>query len=167
MAIPILQNGSQRLPNLLLERAITNGRITTWLDVQHHHEAIAQRAVQPTALHAVAAHDRTVATGRTRPTPHRGAAGAAVAAAGPAAVQGRDGRERVRLSRTRLLKFSHSRQSARPLRREQRSNLTFATSSCATHGTTGRGQPKSCTICSWRRVSKFGSAKKTLASACR
>ena len=58
--------------------------------------AIAQRAGERPALYAVAA---TVATGRarrTRPTPRQGAAGVARAAAGPAAVRGRDGRASVR-----------------------------------------------------------------------
>jgi hypothetical protein len=55
------------------------------------------------------------------------------------------------------------RQSAKPLRREQRSDLTFVTSSCATRGTTGKDQPKSCTIRSWQLVSRFGSARRTLA----
>ena len=80
-------------------RAIANGRITTWLDAQHQYTAIAQRAVQRPALHAVAAMAATAATGRTRPrpTPRRGAA-----AAGPAAAQGRAGREQVRPLCTRL-----------------------------------------------------------------
>jgi len=59
--------------------------------------AIAQRAVERPALHAVAATVATAATGRTRPrrtprpTPCRRAAGAGAAAAVPAAVEGRDG----------------------------------------------------------------------------
>jgi len=83
-------------------RAITNGRITTWLDAQHQYAAIEQRAVQRPALYAVAAMAATAATaatGRTRPrpTPRRGAA-----AAGTAAAQGRAGREQVHPWCTRL-----------------------------------------------------------------
>jgi len=64
--------------------------------------AIAQRAVEQPALHAVAviaAMAATAATGRTRPrpTPRRGAA-----AAGPVAAQSRAGREQVRPWYTRL-----------------------------------------------------------------
>ena len=133
--------------------------------------AIAQRVVERPALYAVAAVAATAATGPTRPRPslrRREAGAAGTAAAGRlAAAQGRAGRQLVRPWYTRLPKCSHSRQSAKALRREQRSNLTFVTSSCATRGTTGRGQPKSCTICSWRLVSKFGSARKILASVCR
>lgn len=69
-------------------------RITTWLDVQHQYMVIAQRAVARPALHAVAAMAATAViaatagTGRThpRPTPRRGVAGAAGAAADPAAA---------------------------------------------------------------------------------
>lgn len=161
-----------RFAPALLERAIAKGRITTWLDAQHQYADIVQRPqLRPAPLAVTAVATAMAAT--ARPTPRRAAAGPAIAAAveavvaGPAAVQGRAGRERVRPCRTRLPKFSHSRQSAKPLRLEQRSNPTFVTSSCATRGTTGRGQPKSCTIYSWRLVSKFGSARRTLASACR
>jgi len=164
-------NGSAHYPPPLLERVITNGRIATCLTAQHQYAAIARRARQRPAPHVVAA---LAATGHTRPrptphpTPRRRATGAAGAAgAGPAAAEGRDGHEQVRPCHTRLPKCSHSRQSAKPLRREQLSNLTCVTSSCATRGTTGRGQPKSCTVCSWRLVSKFGSARRTLASAYR
>ena len=81
---------------------IKNGRTTTWLDAQHQYTAIAQRAVQRPALHAVvaiAATAVTVATDqvRTRPTPRREAAGAdGVVSADLAAVQGRVGRDRDR-----------------------------------------------------------------------
>ena len=95
----------------------------------------------------------TAATSRTRPrpTPRRGAAGAAgAAAAGPAAAQGRAGREPVRPWRTRLPRCGHSRQSA-TASRSARPSLTFGTSFSATRGTTGRGPPRSCTICSSRR----------------
>ena len=78
----------------------------------------------------------------SRPTPRRGAAGAAgAAAAGPAAAQSHAGREPVRLSFTRLRKCGRSRQSATPSRSE-RPCLTFGTSFCATRGTTGRGVAK-------------------------
>jgi ferric-dicitrate binding protein FerR (iron transport regulator) len=68
---------------------ITNRRITTWLDAQHHHGAIAQRAGQRIALHTVAVTEAAAATVLTRPRPttRRGAVGAAGAAsAGPAAA---------------------------------------------------------------------------------
>src|ERR1035438_5936896 len=93
------------------------GKIDKWLDVQHRYMAIAQRALQRPALHAVAALAATAVTvatrrRRTRLTPRRGAVGAAGAAsAGPAAAEGRDGREPVRPWRTRLRRGAHSRRS--------------------------------------------------------
>lgn len=49
---------------------LTDGRITTWLDAQHHQEAIAQQARQRTAPHAAAAMAVTVQTPiRPHPTP--------------------------------------------------------------------------------------------------
>lgn len=151
----------------------TQGRITIWEDAQRQYEDIGQRLQPLGALHAV-----TVLVDTARPTLGRAAAVAIAAVAavvsGPAAVavvvvanpegvQGRAGREPVRPCRTRLSKYSHSRQSAKPLRNEQRSNPTFATSSYATHGTTDGGLPKSCTSCLKRLVSKFGSVRGTLA----
>ncbi len=135
--------------NPLLERAITSGRITTWLDAQRQYAGIAQRPESPPVRYAVIGVAATAAA-MARPTPRRAAAGpgtAAGAVAGPVAVPGRAGREQVRPCRTRLPRCSHSRQSAKPLRSEQRSNLTFVTSSCATHGSTGGGQPKNSTVC--------------------
>ena len=155
----------------LRERSTTNGSITTWLHAQPQYADIGQRPRSRPALHAVTAVVPAMAV-TARRTPHRAAAGLAIAAvaaavAGQAAVQGRAGRKRIRPCRTRLPRCNHSRQSAKPLRRGLRSNLIFETSSCATRGTTGRGQPKSCTNCSWRLVSKFGSARRTWASASR
>jgi hypothetical protein len=114
------------------------------------------------------------ATGRTRPrrtrprpTPRRGAAGAAeAAAAGPAAAQNHAGREPVRLSFTPPRKYGRSPQSAPPSRSE-RPCRTFGTSFYATRGTTGRGSPRSCAICSWHAMSRSGSARMILASASR
>ena len=90
---------------------------STWLDAQHRYMAIAQRAVERPARHAVAATADIAATRRTRPRPtrQRGAAGADGAAADHlVAAQGRAGREPVRPSRTRLLRCGHSRQSVKP-----------------------------------------------------
>lgn len=72
-----------------------------WQDAQHRLEAIAHRARQRTAPHAVdALAGILVAMGHIhpRPIPRRGAVGAvgAAVAAGPAAAQGRDGPEPVR-----------------------------------------------------------------------
>jgi hypothetical protein len=71
------------------------GDRAAWLDAQHQYMAIAQRAGQRPARHAVAvaatvdmaATAATAATGRThlRPTPRRGAAGAVEAAGAGAA----------------------------------------------------------------------------------
>ena len=97
---------------------------------------------------------------RPRPTPRRGAAGAAgAAAAGPAAAQGHAGREPVRPCCTRLPKCGHSRRSAKASRSE-RPCLTFGTSSSAMRGTTGRGPPRSCTICSSHAVSQVWFSEK-------
>lgn len=153
-------------------RALTKERITTWLDAQHQYAAIARRAPQPTALHAVDVMEEamggTVATGRThlRLTPRREALGAAGVAAGQAVAQSRAGLEPVRPCGTRLKKCEHSHQSA-TASRIWRSSLTFGMYSYATHGTTGRGQPRSFTICWSRVVCVSGSARKTLASASR
>lgn len=114
---------------------------------------IAHRAVEMPALHAVvgAMAEAATATGRRtrprpRPTLRRAVAIAAMAGAGAGAgagpaAQGRAGRELVRACHTRLPRFSHSRQSAKPLRGAQRSNLTFVTYSYAMRGMTGKGQP--------------------------
>ena len=85
------------------------GMMTKWLDAQRRFMDIAQRAQQRRALHAViamaapaaTAAATAAATGRTRPrpTPRRGAAPADLAA-----VEGRDGRQRVRPLHTRLLR---------------------------------------------------------------
>ena len=95
---------AHRLLKPLLEKAITNGRVTTWLDAQHQYTAIAQRAVERPALHAVAAMAATaVGPTRTRPSPRQGAAGQAGAVSlGPVAAEGRAGREQAHPWRTRL-----------------------------------------------------------------
>ena len=66
--------------------------------------------------------------------------------------------------RTRLPRCGHSRRSATASRSE-RPCLTFGTSFSATRGTTGRGPPRSCTICSSHAVSRSGSARRTSSSA--
>ena len=71
---------------------------------------------------------------------------AGAVAAGPVAAQGRAGREPVRPWCTRLPRCGHSRRSATASRTWRRC-LTFGTSFSATRGTTGRGPPRSCTIC--------------------
>lgn len=137
----------------------------TWLDVQHRYWAIAQRALQRPALHAVAV---TAATGRTRPRPttlRRGSAGAAGAvAAVPAAAQGRGGRDPVRPWCTRLPRCGHSRRSAAASRTE-RPCPTLGTSFSVMHGTTGEGLPRSFTICSRHAVFRSDSARRTSSSA--
>ena len=85
---------------------------------------------------------------------------------GPAAAQGHAGREPVRPLLTRLPKCGRSRQSAKASRSE-RPCPTFGTSFSAMRGTTGRGSPRSCTICLSHAVSRSGSARMTLASAIR
>jgi molybdate transport system regulatory protein len=154
-----------------------------WLLVEEINRALRKPAVQPGRATIVATVSSAavagatpagvataaIATGRTRPrpTPRRGAAGAAeAAAAGPAAAQNHAGREPVRLSFTRLRKYGRSRQSATPSRSE-RPCRTSGTYFCATRGTTGRGSPRSCTICSWHAMFRSGSARMTLASASR
>ena len=152
-----------------MAKGLTNGWITTWLDAQHRQEVIAQQARRLTAPHVVAA---MAATGQTPTRPHpilrlatAGVAMAIVVVAGPAAVQGRAGRNQVRSYRTRPPKCSHSRQYAKPLRREQQHSLIYVTYSCATRGMTGREQQNNCTTCSKLLVSKSGLVKKILVSA--
>ena len=48
--------------------------------------------------------------------------------------------------------------------RSERPCLTFGTFFFATRGTTGKGLPRSCTICLSRAVSRFGSARRTSSS---
>ena len=124
-------------------------------------------------LHAVPAMAATAAATATaavtaRPT-HRAAGAATAAVAGPAgaAVQGRAGRAPVRPFRTRLLRWRRSRRSARLLRVKRRRSQIFGTASSVTLGMTGREPPRNCTICSRRLVSRFGSARRTLAWECR
>lgn len=87
----------------LLERTITNGRNTTWLDVQRQYVDIVQRPQPRLALHAVTA--VAVAMVVMAPTPRRAAPGlviaVAVAAAGPAAAQGRAAAGDHRASRSK------------------------------------------------------------------
>ena len=87
----------------------------------------------------------------------------AAAAAGPAEAEGRDGREPVRPA-------VHASRGAGthtgPRNVEKRASLPdLRDMFSVTHGTTGRGRPKSCMICSSRAVSRSGSARKTLPSA--
>ena len=130
--------------------------------------AIAQRAVERPAPHAVAAIAAMAATGRTRtrPTPRRGAAGAvgAASAGRGAAAHGRAGREPVRPWCTRLPRCGHSRRSVKASRSE-RPYLTLGTSFSAMRGTTGEGPPRNCTICSSHAVSRSGSVRRTSPSA--
>ena len=80
--------------------------------------AIAQRAVQRPAPHVVAALAATRRI-RIRPTPRRRAAAAAGAvSAGPAAAEGRAGREQVRPWCIRLPRCGRSRRSAKASRSE-------------------------------------------------
>lgn len=157
-------------------RAITTrGIAPQWHDAQHQFEGTTRQPRKQPALHVVPAMagtaaamvaGTTVATGR--PTPL--AAGAATAAvAGPAevAVQGRAGRVPVRPFRTRLLRWRLSHRFARLLKKKRRRSRTFGIASSATLGMTGRAPPRNCTICSRRLVSRFGSARRTLALACR
>jgi hypothetical protein len=111
--------------------------------------AIALRAQLQIAQHAAAAMEAIVAATATEVAiallTRRAAEVAMVAEEVPlgAVVQGRAGRERVRLFSTRLLKFNHSHQFAKLLKREQQRNLTFAMFSCATLGMTDKDQPES------------------------
>jgi hypothetical protein len=73
----------------------------------------------------------------------------------------------VRPSRTRLLRWRPSHRSARLLKKKRQRSQTFGIASSATLGMTGREPPRNCTICSRRLVSRFGSARRTLALACR
>jgi hypothetical protein len=97
-----------------LESGMIRVSSATWPGARHQFLAIAQRAVEPPVLHAVAVMSAMAATAvtartRTRPTtPRRGAATAAGAAsAGPAAAEGRAGREPVRPWCTHLPRFGH------------------------------------------------------------
>lgn len=94
------------------------------------------------ALHAVTAVTATVTARLIPPLPTFRRAAVAAAVAVPAAVHGHAGRERVRPWHTPLHKCSHSRQFVKLLKREQHSNLTFVTSSCATRGMTDGGSQR-------------------------
>lgn len=74
--------------------------------------------------------------------------------------------EQVRPCFTRLKKLGRSHPSV-IMSKTWQSDLTFGTSSSAMRGTTGRGSPRNCTICLSHAVSPSGSARRTLASACR
>jgi len=142
-----------------------------WQDAQHQFVGTIPQPRGRPALHAVPAMAVTAAaTAAATVRPTRRAAGAATAAVtGPAEapVQGRAGRAPVRLSRTRLLRWRPSRRSARLLKEKRRRSQAFGIASSATLGMTGREPPGNCTICSKRLVSRFGSARRTLALACR
>lgn len=144
-----------------LEKAITKGNITTWLDAQHHQMDIAQRAEQQPAPHVVPAL-ATMGHIRPLPTSHQEIAGVIVGAE-PAIAQDRAGRKQVRPYCTRLPKYGRSRRFAK-ISRSERPCLTFGTYFFATRGTTVKGSPKKCTTGSSPAVSRFGSARKTSSS---
>lgn len=89
---------AHRLRNCLLERAITNGRITTWLDVLRQYADIAQRP-RP-ALHALTAVAAAMAA-TARPTPRRAAAGASYSSSGGGSGGRSSSSSRPRWSRAR------------------------------------------------------------------
>lgn len=101
--------------------------VESWPGAQPQLKAIAHQALQRPALHAVAAVvataviATTAATGLTLPRLilRRLAAEAAVAAVALAAAQGRVGRDPARPFRTRLPKYSRSRQFVNPLRKQR------------------------------------------------
>lgn len=118
-------------------------RVKKCLDVQHRYADIAQRQRQQPALRAATA-------AALAPTPHHlVAVGVAIATVvglpGRAALQGHAGPKLVRPCHTHWIKCNPFNQFARPLRREQRRNLTCVTYSCAMRGTIGKVRPKSCT----------------------
>lgn len=138
----------------------------TWPDALHRYADITQRRLLPPAPHAVTAGPTAMAMATmNRPTPRRVTPGEAMAAANQAATQNHAGQKQARPFHIRQPKYCRLRQSAKPLKHEPPSSLTFATSFFATHGTTAKARPKNCMSYSWRLESKFGSARRTLASA--
>ena len=111
----------------------------------------------------------TAATGRTRPhlTPRRGKRGR------PKQRRRFRPQRKAALVGSRFVRVVHACRSSgthtSPQQRRKTGQicLTFGTSSSAMRGTTGRGPPRSCTICLSHVVSPSGSARRTLASACR
>ena len=130
--------------------AVHKRESTSWRDAQPQFMAIARRALLQLAQRAGAAMEATAAaTAVATVRPTRRAAEAATAAAVPpgAAVQGRDGRAPVRLSRTRLLRWRRSRRYARLLRLKRRQSQIFEIASFVTPGMIGWDPPSNCTIC--------------------
>lgn len=113
----------------------------------------------------------TAAATEADTAPHAPPVGAlpTAAVADPAVLAFRDriGRGPARPSPTRRPRRCPSRQSVRPLSGKLRQSPTSGIASFATRGTTDRVQPRNSTIYLRRLVSKFGSARKTLAWACR
>lgn len=91
------------------------------------------------------------------------------AQAGPAgaAVQGRAGHASAHPCRTRLLKLRPLRRYVRLLKHKLRPGQTFGIASSATPGMTGKDPLNNCTTCLRQRVSRSGSARRTLALAYR
>lgn len=154
-------------PFMLKIRSVTsNGAGWIWLDARHRYVGTGRQLRRRTVPHVAAVATATaLATGRPttiRPTPHRAAAGA-----GPVVEQDLVGRGPVRQSRTHPPKSYLSHQFENPLRKQQRSGLTYAIASFATPGTIGKGQPRNCMIYSRGLALRFGSARRTLDLACR
>ncbi len=153
-----------------LSAALVAVSLAAWHDARHQYEAIDHQAPQLTALHAVAVMADTAGTattGRTcpHPIPRRGVAeGPGAAVVDPAAAQGRAGRPPGRPWHTRLPRCVRLRRSA-TTSRSARPCLTLGTSFSAMRGTIGEDPPRSCTICSYRAVSRSGSARRTSPSA--
>lgn len=92
---------------------------------------------------------------------------AAVESVGQAGVLNRDGRALVHLSLTHRLRLYRSRRYARLLNKKWQRGRTSEIVSSATLGMTGLDQLRPYAICSRQLAYEFGSAKRTLALACR
>lgn len=155
--------------------AVTAAGIYVWLGAQHLFVVIAHRLlrlpVRPvdTVMAGATAMAADTAAPRTRHIhrPDRAVATGGAVGEPRAAVPDQVGHAPAPPSRTHRRRCNPSRQSAKPLRRWLFSSPICATASCATHGLTGRAQPRNLTTRSRRRASKRGSANWTLASGCR
>lgn len=156
----------------LPQRPITNGRTTTWVDAQRQYADIAQRQRRRPALHACRSRSRYGYAGYVSPYSSSGSSGGGYGNSGDGGVRSSSS-SRPHWSRagssisytpaqvvslTPIRQTVETRAAAQPDLRD-----VFL---C--HAWDDRqGPAKELLRCSWQLVSKFGSARRTLASAFR
>lgn len=154
---------------------LSNLEFKQWLSAQHQFVDTILQRLRPPVLRvdtATAGVTAIAAGTAARPTlrirrPRQAGVLAGAVAVDRASLPARVGRALAPPSCTPRPKCNPSRQSARPLKEWLFNSPICAIVSCATHGLTGRVQPRILTTRSRLLASKHGSVNWTLASACR